>query len=964
MKPRLAGIFLILLFIISFPAEAQLYKPFASFRVIKTEHFNIIFPKESEASARLLASYADRVYDQISSLLGIEVPGRIPVTFAPHTDLFNAYYRSLPGSQIVLYDTAMDLEWTNFANNLESVFLHELTHAVSLNSRKPFFRFFHFIFGNWVSPANINAPLFMVEGVTISMESLSGFGRANDPLVKQKLRQAAHEDKFLTPFQASGVNDLPGNEGIWYEYGGLFSAWLINTYGMEKYSQLWKSLGGGLRFSFSVYKSRYYRSFRQIYGINFTDAWKLFKDTLTLGDLEENSNDILPRKMSFFSEKSMAIPALASRGNEVFILDSRENKVHVHGNEKMRSFSTSVLSPYDIDVSPDGKTTLVSGYHITGERARAVAAEQRTKTGSSTGRTIKGLYKARYFRDGVIGIRTELHNNCIVYETFDGKKEVLFRGNEELVFSGPQVLDDDRIVFIAARKGIRELLLYNYADGGLYRIENVSGGSEYWLYMRGLGVSGGKIFFSYNSDDRMYKLAMIDIETMQAVFNRRDISGGVFSPVEADGKIFYRGVFVSGEKLLRFPEESLSGALSEIKFADVDSVNYGLTLRNDIPHDAVSFLDARRNIVPAAKPYFGFRYMNPLDLWFPVPLIRLMETDETIKTRIDGGGFFTMMMDPAERFSLSALVYADIFYRMAMVDSLTWQTTVPGFPLTAEFSDKVLFNSANDPYRDTRAALSGSFSRSQKHLLLPGWLRYTVSLGGIYARFADFDGGESAYQWEETGSVFGIYTNLLLSSMRKRQNELFGTGLSLHVKGISVLDNFKPRVEGIFLASMETRFPVNVTVYGAYDGQGMNLHGVSRSYGQPVFADAASAEYLNPDNLRLTWIFGGEISAGIFSFEIQKNISHTYFNRFFGLLSLRNVLYEGNGNSDNGGIGINNLRLAQSLILKMGLISSFIPIKSTPFFIQPDIWGAWKFSSTITGEGAPFIYGIGFKINY
>ena len=61
---------LLLLVCVTVPVEAQLFKPFTSLRVIKTERFDIIFPKESESSARLLASYADRTYEQVSSLLG------------------------------------------------------------------------------------------------------------------------------------------------------------------------------------------------------------------------------------------------------------------------------------------------------------------------------------------------------------------------------------------------------------------------------------------------------------------------------------------------------------------------------------------------------------------------------------------------------------------------------------------------------------------------------------------------------------------------------------------------------------------------------------------------------------------------------------------------------------------------------------------------------------------------------
>ena len=950
MKYKYTGILIALIICVSVPAAAQLFKPFTSFRVIKTERFDIIFPEESESSARLLASYADRVYDQISSLLGIEYPGRIPVTLAPHTDMYNAYYRPLPGSYIVLFDTPMDLEWTNFANSLESLFLHELTHAVSLNSRNPFFRVLQRIFGNWASPTLLYAPLFMVEGATVSFESLTGFGRANDPLIKQKLRQAIYEDKFLTPFQASGVYDLPGQEGIWYEYGGLFSAWLLQTYGMEKYAELWQAMGRGIRFSFFVYRSGYYRAFKTVYGVDFTDAWKAFSDSLALNDLEENTSELLPKQYRFFSEKRNSISALAARGNSVYVLNSQEGKIHVYDipTGGLRSFNADALSLYDIDVSPDGSVLLVSGYHVTGERYRAAVIEYRTD-GRKTGRTFQGLYKARYFRDGVIGIRSELHNTCIVYEGFDGSSEILFRGNEELLFSGPQALDNERIVFIASRNGVRELLLYNYVSGELFRIESPAG--EYWRYMRGLNVSEGRIFFSHNADDRMYKLASVDIESMQAVFSGRDFSGGVFYPVSANGEIYYRGAFFSGDGFLRFPETagSISGMRDEITLVTADNEDYGMIASPKIEEAVYSGESAK---------YHSISYMNPFNFWLPIlPSIKFYELGGELKIGMDGGGLFSLMSDPTDRNTVLLFFYADITYLMAAIENFSWVSTVPGFPVTLEFSDKVQADIGNDPYRDTRLSLIGSYT------LYPGSWAFGFSLGGVYARIADYDvGAASAYQWKETGHAFALSAGLTFSSLSRRQHELFGTGLSLDLKGVSVLENFSPRAEMMFRASAETRFPLNLTLYGVYDETGMNLQGVSRSYGDPLFIKAAPEEYPHPAGLSLTWLSGGEVSIGLFSLEIQKNLSHAYFNRFFGTLTLRNVLYDGKGHPEAEGIAINDMRLAQSLILKLSLVSSFIPLKMSPFFIEPNIWGAWKFSDTITGEGRPWSFGIGFNI--
>jgi hypothetical protein len=944
-------------------AGAQSFKALTFFRVIETEHFDIIFPRESESSARLLASYADRVYEEVSGLLGIEVHSRIPVTFTPHTDLFNGYMNPVPYPHIMLFDTPMDPEWTSFADNLESLFRHELTHAVSLSSRGPFLGLLHRVFGGWVYPAGINAPLFMVEGVTLSFESLSGFGRANDPLVKHKLRQALYEDKLLTPFQASGVYDLPGQEGAWYEYGGLFSAWLQKNYGMEKYARLWQALGGGFYFSFFAYRSGFYHFFKDIYGMDFMHAWNDFGSSLALEGLEESAGEL-----PVFSRRGSRqgfIKALDGSGDLIYALDSREQKIHVYN---ARTGSAAVLnagdgSSYDIDVSPDGSFFLLSGYRYAGDRALAVVREYDADTGRKTGRSFGGLYKARYFRDGVIALRSELHNTSIVYEGFDGRRETLLRGNEGLVFSGPQALDDERIVFIAARRGVRELWLYNYVSHELFRFETLPEEAGLWRYMRGLGVSEGKILFSYNDDDRMYKLALIDPLTLEAVFSGRDFSGGVFSPVLADGSVYYRGAFFSRDGLLRFPEEprALSGRRIQARLVPLNGsggpeepgVNAAL---------AGIYGGPETEGLPAwpgeSRAYHALGYMNPFKLWLPLLLVRIKED---VPLSLDGGGLVTVMMDPADRNLIMLFAYADLVNNMAMIDSFSWRNTSLGIPIDTAFSDKVIY-SKNGSYRDTRGSLSGTLLRG----LGGERVRYGFSLGGGFAFTADKeDGVESAYQWTRTGSAYTVFAGLELSSLKRQRHQIFGNGVRFSVKGASVLEAFEPRYEGVFQAGAETLFPLGLTLYGAYDRWGMDLQGVSRTYGDPLFAQLAAEEYPSPRGLTLNWLSGGEAALGLFSLEVQDNISHVYTNRIYGTLALRSVVYDARGSAGAEGVVLaDDLRLAQSLIFKLGMVYAIIPLKAVPLFLEPHFWAAWKFSDTLSGEGVPWRFGLGVNINY
>jgi len=939
MKRKFFYILSALFFFVAVSAFAQntLFKPFTSFRVIKTNHFDIIFPKESEPSARLLASYADRIYEQVSSLLGIEVYRRIPVTFTPHTDSFNGYYNIL-FNHIMLFDTPMDVEWTNFKNNLEKLFLHELTHAVSMNTRAPYYEIMYRIFG-WDIPAYVYAPLFMIEGVTVSFESLDGFGRANDPRTKQYLRQAVYENKFLTPFQASGVYDrsISSGSGYWYEYGGLFSAWLQQKYGMEKYSQLWKEMGKDAAFSFFIYKSGYYRIFKNVYGVDFLDEWKKFGASFALDGLEINENDLSPKKYSYFSEREYFIRCLTAKGNNLYFFENSEAKIGVYDTltGKTQVFNSASYI-YDIDVSTDEKNILLSGYRSIGsieDRAFAVVTEHKTDNGEKTGRSINGLYKARYFRDGVIGIRSVLHNNCIVYEKFNGESEVLFMGNEKLMFSGPQVIDNERIVFIALREGKRELWLFNYVSRELFKIENTHDDNEYWTYMRDLNVSEGKIFFGYNSDDRMYKLGMIDLETMQAVFSDRDFSGGVFNPVSIDNTVYYIAEFFSRKSLMRFPEStgSLSGNKINLQLIKIDNENYKPV--SDPPYAGKS------------RPYIGLGFLNPFRLWFPLPLIRV--NDEIL--RLDGGGIFSILADPIDTNMIFLLAYADIHFKMAMIEQFSWQNTGMGFPLTVNLFDGVMEESENNIYRYTNVSLSGSIK----------WVgdqwNNQITLGGGYYRTAGLEKGKGAYEWEETESGFFIQTGFLFSYRR----------LSLLFSGATPIESFEPRLDMIFNASTKTRFPLSFTLFGAYDKSGMDMHGKSNVFSTTAIDEYVLKEYPNLDGLKLSWLGGAEIAVGLFSFDIQKNIDHLYYNKFFGSLSIRNQIYDCGGDPNAEGIEINNLRLIQSLGLKIGMKISFFPVIKVPISIEPFIFGAWKFSNNITGkDNYPFFIDFGLNASY
>ncbi|MDR1908454.1 MAG: hypothetical protein LBQ35_00865 [Spirochaetaceae bacterium] len=982
------------------PLEAQFFRPFTSFSVIRTEHFEIIFPAEAGETARSLAGFADAMYGRVSAMLGIEVQGRIPVAVTPHTGLHNSVEFHLPYPHIIIFDTAMDLEWTAFPNSLENLFLHELVHAVSLSSKKPFFRSLSRIFGGWVYPAALNSPLFMVEGVAVSMESLDetggeraahSNGRAGDPLYREYLFQMILDGAFLSPFEASGVYDYPPWGNSYYWYGGYFSAWLQQNYGMARYAQLWQAMGGFHPPSIFFLRAGFYRHFKDVYGRPFADAWKEFRQSLWIDGVIDPGEPLYrgPR-----NNRKILIKALASGGGRVFFLDRLSGRVFRYDpatGESRAAFNTDTTA-YHLALREDGGAALVSSYRYEGTsrfRARAVVTEYRSG-GGRTGRNWERLYYASYFRDGVVGIAARGHRNDIVFIRGNGRgetREVLLRGNAELLYAGPVALDERRIIFIAAKAGRRELCLYDYEEREIYTLAtDLPEDRDYWRYLRGLGISEGRIFFSYNHDGRMYKLGAAELnpdypaggEAGSVSFAGENYSGGVFLPVQAGGHVYYRGAFSPWDALMRYPAapEGTRAALRLIPWegdyraaALPGAALAGAALAEAALAEAALPVSAPAQSAPEQPRetgrYFGLGYLNPLKLWLPLPLIR--QTGPSFGLSLDGAGIFSYMADPIEENRIMLSASLDV-RSLTGAFSLDWTNYRFGFPLTLSLSDDLDKTTSRWPgtIRASAASLSAALRSGLGGEAL--WLNI-VPRAQVQLFALDPGDGSHPYSWKYAAPLFAFSTGLELSSLRRYGWEQFGSGLSLALQGIGAFrsgERFFPRFEAILQAALEPRFfPLRLRLYGAWDRNRMNLSGASPVYSSS-FSGIAASEYAFPGTAILEWLAGGEAELGLFSLDIQKSLSHLYFNRFSGALAYRGALYHDpldliiRENALGGGY-----HLAQSLVARLSLSLSSTVIPVQPFTLA--FTGLAILRLSILGEGLSlddFVFGLAYSLSY
>lgn len=249
---------------------------------IQTEYFDFIFPEESAASARVLASRADDFYREICARLEVSDSMRkalcgMPIFITRETEILNGYFTPLPYNRIVLYDSAPPQSFAVFSDTILSVFYHELVHAVSLNIKSPFWYGFSRAAGDVYSPSLLlNLPTSFTEGIAVSFESARGEGRLNDAYSMHVIRQAKLEGKFPDWRTAAGAYSAYTDGSLPYMFGAAFADYLQKTYGQHPYAEFWKQSGRLHLFKLSA------GIFKKVYGISLKQAWNDFEQSIQL----------------------------------------------------------------------------------------------------------------------------------------------------------------------------------------------------------------------------------------------------------------------------------------------------------------------------------------------------------------------------------------------------------------------------------------------------------------------------------------------------------------------------------------------------------------------------------------------------------------------------------------------------------------------------------------------------------
>lgn len=622
--------------------SAQVYRDFRPLYQIKTRYFTIVFSKESSVSAQYLASFADRVYEDVAAKLETKPEIPIPVFITPDREAFNGYFNYYPGLLIVLHETTLSPNGSLlFDDILYRLFYHELTHFVSLVGTSPSAKLLYRLFGS----LGVALPLFLVpfpftEGVTVSFESQESLGRpavgrAQDPFIASYLRQDILENRWKSFTQTLGCYDQYPGASLGYWYGGYFSRYLQETYGMERYARLWRYLSNP--FSLSPLEDVYFPfskirlaqgAFRNIYGLSLEEAWDNFRRSVTI----QEPVLMNPTQLSELGNYG----ALTTDGRALYYYDSSRKAVYRRGIKQKkggqeRLVATGVLKeekeqqaldapqllfttslPVEaLSVHPERGEILVSTYR--GDRAFPQLAVGIWKDGRWNWLATPRLSEATWWGPHILAIQSVGYQRNLVLVTRDGRVQLLFQGSLNSTIWNPVPSEDGKKLYFWMRQGDQQKLVrlelehQDFAPETL-KIRHIQEAQipEPLTWLRYLSLTKDGLLAAWNNHS-LYRVVRFLEDRIE--YQTVPLSGGIHQPQEVEGTLFYLGYFSEGERICRLDhqEEELGITRAPLSWKEAENLlnrvlPSGVVQREQVPASSGNEEGASSQVLGSTAP--------------------------------------------------------------------------------------------------------------------------------------------------------------------------------------------------------------------------------------------------------------------------------------------------------------------------------------------------------------------------
>ena len=617
-------------------------------RVSKTKYFDIIYSEKNLATATILYENADSIFEELAQTYGLEQSFRLPVVITTTVEQFNAYYADSPYNRIVIYDTAQIDDLAVFSQTLLSTFTHELTHAVTYNHKNKTMRTLGKLFGDAFANHYITVTSGMAEGATVSYESSKGEGRLNDPYALQMLRQAKIEGKFPAYADVTGASDSYPRNSFYY-FNGAFADYLQRTFGMHKYAEFWYRCINIEHLSDLTAGG----AFKKTYGIKLKKAWKMFEEVVEVPLVEAAepvaagiSQDFFKQgkgKLSIKNKAGSLYSDLCTSENGIVFVDQSCNAVYFYSEGKIKKlFTRDYLDT--VKLSHDGRFLAVGYYTQASPTIKHCAAlydmqQKKWISISGTNYTNPAVVSdgsSYYFV--AQNYEAQKYSICIKKIEEDGRKVKVC---DELYAQKTFGQEEVPAYFTDFGNGSFAFVLKSALDYSVCVSDlSLSAITEYAapvekMKLRDLSVSGSKLLFSWATKETLPRFGYLDLADSSFYLSQENISGGVYTPVEYEGQLYYTAHFYKETRLLELVnaykafDQYDTRALSQMDLALGEGKAGGSTTISSSTPPYISFSPLNYAFeglfipiggINTSTPLLGFTYLTSLPWYASITL--------------------------------------------------------------------------------------------------------------------------------------------------------------------------------------------------------------------------------------------------------------------------------------------------------------------------------------------------------
>lgn len=582
MKKRFVVFSLLSLLVVQIFAAGVLVHP-RKINLLKTRHFDILYPDESSHLAAFIATKGEDFFVQAQCSLETENNFRMPVVISPDSEISSVYYSASPYRRLVVFDGVFTQNQLVTEETFASMLYREIYLAVAQSVMSPINQIIRdTIGGEEYSPISMfNLPVSLIEGYGYIVQTQNDYTKINDGYYLRLLAEAKLEGKVPSWFQTFAKRDIYPGDDLAAAAGTAFTAYLMQAYGVEKYAEFWAECGN-LHPFFAA------GIIKKVYGKAMKNLWKDFVAQIPLPEsleqmkaLEQEITTLLTQNENIYSNLVYSDYGLIwydEFRHEVDLYDLSNNSFFDKGQKTpKRLFSAEGIKR--LSVSPDGRYLVLSFIQTKRELEKNITwlydLEEKKYLDDVFYLREASIVTLANGTNAVAGINVEQQIPKLqIYTSKDlgsEKKELIYEKvfEKETIPAVPVYGGNGKILYTIATAGRRTLQLLEIETGiskafaitdlanNEIRVSNLS-------YQNVASQMNGQDLYTFQyvnveekSFTRFGSFILDEDEPTAVSLQDGDIAGGVFNPIIFDNHLIFTSHKINFDDLKYLPTENV-----------------------------------------------------------------------------------------------------------------------------------------------------------------------------------------------------------------------------------------------------------------------------------------------------------------------------------------------------------------------------------------------------------------------